>query len=115
MPKQISYVSIWSNDLAANRHVFATVLGIPIAYEDEEVVVFQTDGAQLVLQRAVDADANLAGSVAIGFSSDNLAGLTRRLREDGQRLDVELETFDNQQRVTAMRLPTGQLVEFVGD
>lgn len=115
MPNQISYVAVWSKDLEANRHIFATLLGIPIAYEDENVVVFQTEGAQLVLQRAVGADAGLAGTVGFGFNVDDLDDLSGRLRVDGQHLDVDLEKFDNQQRVTALRLPSGQLVEFVGN
>lgn len=115
MPNQISYIAVWSKDLEANRHVFATLLGIPIAYEDKDVVVFQTEGTQLVLQRAVGADSDLAGTVGFGFNVDNLDDLSKRLRGDGQQLDVDLEAFDNQQRVTALRLPSGQLVEFVGN
>jgi catechol 2,3-dioxygenase-like lactoylglutathione lyase family enzyme len=115
MPNQISYVAVWSKDLEANRHVFATLLGIPIAYEDDNVIVFQTEGTQLVLQRAVGADSGLAGTVGVGFDVDNVEELSNQLRADGQILDVDLERFDNQQRVTALRLASGQLVEFVGD
>ena len=41
---QISYIALWSKDLAQNRSIFANMLGIPITYEDENVVVFQTEG-----------------------------------------------------------------------
>ena len=65
--------------------------------------------------RAIGADAGLAGTVGFGFDVDNVEDLSNQLRADGQTLDVDLEQFDNQQRVTALRLPSGQLVEFVGD
>ncbi len=114
MLNQISYVAVWSKDLEGNRHVFATLLGIAIAYEDENVVVFQTEGTQLVLQRAIGADAELAGTISFGFNVEQLEDVSGQLRDDGQRLEVDLEEFDNHQRVTSLRLPSGQLVEFVG-
>jgi catechol 2,3-dioxygenase-like lactoylglutathione lyase family enzyme len=114
IPTQISYIALWSKDLAANRNVFANLLGIPIVYEDENVVVFQTEGTQLVLQRAVDADADLDGTIQFGFSVDDLDGVTHVLEMDGQNLPVSREELDHNQRVTVLRLPSGQRVEFIG-
>lgn len=111
---QISYIALWSRDLAANRGIFANLLSIPIVYEDENVVVFQTEGTQLVLQRAADADADLDGTIQFGFAVDDLDTVTRTLESNGQVLSVNREELDPEQRVTVLRLPSGQSVEFIG-
>jgi catechol 2,3-dioxygenase-like lactoylglutathione lyase family enzyme len=111
---QISYIALWSKDLAQNRAIFANMLGIPIAYEDENVVVFQTEGTQLVLQRATDADASLDGTIQFGFEVDDLDSITQTLENNTQMITVNREKLDPDQRVTVLRLPTGQNVEFVG-
>ena len=111
---QISYIALWSKDLDVNRGIFANLLGIPIAYEDENVVVFQTEGAQLVLQRAADADADLDGTVRIGFDVEGLDALTTRLANNGQEIALNREKLDPDQRITVLRLPSGQSIEFIG-
>lgn len=110
----ISYVTVWSKDLAANRHIFANVLEIPIAYEDENIVVFETGSAQLVLQRAVGADAELDGTVQFGLSVTQMDDLVQVLAENDQTLEIDREELGMGQRVTVLRLPSGQRVEFVG-
>ncbi len=114
IPTEISYIALWSKDLAANRNVFANLLGIPIAYEDENVVVFQTEGTQLVLQRAADADADLDGTIQFGFSVGDLDSVTRVLETNGQAIAINREELNHGQRVTVLRLPSGQRVEFIG-
>jgi len=111
----ISYVAIWSTDLTENRHLFANVLELPIAYEDENIVVFQTDGAQLVLQRAIGADAHLDGTVQFGFAARDLDTLSEALKLAGHDITLDREELSMSQRVTVLRLPSGQLVEFVGE
>jgi catechol 2,3-dioxygenase-like lactoylglutathione lyase family enzyme len=111
---QISYVSIWSKDFAKNRDVFAGVLQVPIAYEDADIVVFETTGAQLVLQRAVGADESLDGTVQFGFDVGNLDRVTHALRQAKQQIELDQENLSENHRVTVLRLPGGQTVEFVG-
>ena len=111
---QISYIALWSKNLDANRSIFANLLGIPIVYEDEDVVVFQTQGTQLVLQRARDADADLDGTIQFGFEVDDLDTVTQTLEHGGQTISVNREELDHNQRVTVLRLPSGQSVEFIG-
>lgn len=112
---QVSYVSIWSKDFAANRDVFANVLQVPISYEDANIVVFSTRGAQLVLQRAVGADATLDGTVQFGLHVPNLEKITAALREANQTIELDQEELGMTQRVTVLRLPSGQTVEFIGE
>lgn len=111
---QVSYVSIWSKDFVANRTVFASVLQIPISYEDENIVVFATQGAQVVLQRAVGSDESLDGTVQFGLNVGDLEKTTRALREANQKIELDQEDIGFAQRVTVLRLPSGQTVEFVG-
>jgi len=112
----ISYIAIWSKDLAANRQVFANVLELPIAYEDVDIVVFETNGAQLVLQRATGVDEHLDGTVQFGFSVTDLDGLTEALAANGQVVVLDREDLGiEQQRVTVLRLPSGHTVEFIGE
>ncbi len=111
----ISYVAVWSTDLTANRHVFANVLQLPIAYEDDDIVVFETDGAQLVLQRAVGADAHLDGTVQFGFHVGELDTITKALQDAKQTIELNQEDIGMKQRVTVLRLPSGQSVEFIGE
>ncbi len=112
---QVSYVALWSKDLESNRAVFANILGIPIAYEDENVVVFQTEGAQLVLQRAIDANAELHGAVQFGISVDNLDQVTEALKAGNLTIDIDREEIAQNQRVTILRLNSGQSVEITGE
>jgi catechol 2,3-dioxygenase-like lactoylglutathione lyase family enzyme len=111
----ISYVAVWSKDLAANRHVFANVLELPIAYEDDDIVVFETDGAQLVLQRAIGADEHLDGTVQFGFHVGELDTITKALQDAKQTIELNQEDIGMKQRVTVLRLPSGQSVEFIGE
>lgn len=110
----ISYVSIWSKDFTKNRDVFASVLQVPIAYEDSDIVVFDTAGAQLVLQRAVGADETLDGTVQFGFDVGNLEQVTAALRNAKQHIELDQENLSGEHRVTVLRLPGGQTVEFIG-
>jgi hypothetical protein len=111
---QISYIALWSKDLNINRGVFANLLGLPITYEDENVVVFQTEGTQLVLQRATDADADLDGTIQFGFEVSDLDAVTQTLENGGQMITVNREELELNQRVTVLRLASGQKVEFIG-
>jgi hypothetical protein len=110
---QISYVSLWSKNFLGNRDVFANVLEIPISYEDEDIVVFETEGAQLVLQRAVGVDESLDGTIQFGIHVKHLDKITRALETAGHRIELDQEDL-GQQRVTVLRLPSGHTVEFVG-
>lgn len=112
---QVSYVAIWSKDLQNNRSIFANILGIPIAYEDDNVVVFQTEGAQLVLQRAIDANAELDGTIQFGISVDNLDQVTEALKTSNLTIDIDREVIAQNQRVTILRLNSGQSVEITGE
>jgi hypothetical protein len=111
----ISYVAIWSKTLAENRHIFANVLELPIAYEDENIVVFETAGAQLVLQRAVGADEHLDGTVQFGLNVSELDDVTQALQSAGQKIELNQEDLGMKQHVTVLRLPSGQSVEFIGE
>ncbi|MCS7087405.1 MAG: VOC family protein [Thermoflexales bacterium] len=110
----ISYVTVWSKDLAANRHFFANVLEIPIAYEDENIVAFETGGTLLVLQRAVGADAELDGTLQFGLSVSQMDAIVETLRQNGIQVELDREDLGLEQRVTILRLPSGQRVELVG-
>jgi catechol 2,3-dioxygenase-like lactoylglutathione lyase family enzyme len=110
----ISYVAVWSKNLAANRHVFANVLELPIAYEDDDIVVFETNGAQLVLQRATGADEHLDGTIQFGFDVAGLDSITQALIAAGQKIELDQEELGMERRVTVLRLPSGQAVEFIG-
>ena len=115
IPQQISYVSIWSRELQTNRNIFANILGIPITYEDENVVVFQTEGTQFVLQRAFGADSDLDGTVQFGLTVNDLDAVTDALASHKLEVTVNREDIGQNQRVTVLRLPSGQKVEFVGE
>jgi hypothetical protein len=110
----VSYVSIWSKDIAGNREIFANVLKLPIAYEDADIVVFQTAGVQLLLQRADGADEALDGTVQFGFDVKNLDRVTAALRAAEQQIELDQERLGDSHTVTVLRLPSGQTVEFVG-
>jgi catechol 2,3-dioxygenase-like lactoylglutathione lyase family enzyme len=111
---QISYVSIWSRDFSANRNVFVNVLKMPVSYEDENIVVLDTGGAQLVLQRAIGADESLDGSIQFGVQVSKLDEVTQSLQDARQTIELDQEDLGHQQRVTVLRLPSGHTVEFVG-
>jgi hypothetical protein len=111
----ISYVAVWSKDLTQNRNLFANILELPISYEDEDIVVFETDGAQLVLQRAKGPDEHLDGTVQFGFNVSKLDEITDALKAGGNNIELDREDLGMQQRVTAVRLSSGQSVEFIGD
>lgn len=111
----ISYVAVWSKDLTQNRNLFANILELPISYEDEDIVVFETDGAQLVLQRAKGLDEHLDGTVQFGFHVNKLDEITTALKAGGNHVELDREELGMQQRVTAVRLSSGQSVEFIGD
>ncbi len=78
-------------------------------------VVFETNGAQLVLQRAVGADAHLDGSVQFGFHVGDLDIVTKTLVDAKQTIELNQEDLGLKQRVTVLRLPSGQSVEFIGE
>lgn len=111
----ISYVAVWSKDLTQNRNLFANTLELPISYEDEDIVVFETDGAQLVLQRAKGPDEHLDGTVQFGFNVNRLEAITTALKAGGHQVELDQEDLGMQKRVTAVRLASGQSVEFIGD
>lgn len=111
----ISYVAVWSKDLTQNRNLFANVLELPISYEDEDIVVFETAGTQLVLQRAKGPDEQLDGTVQFGFNVSKLDELTAALKAGGNNIELDREELSLQQRVTSVRLASGQSVEFIGD
>ncbi len=110
----ISYVTVWSKDLAANRHLFANVLEIPIAYEDENIVAFETGSTLLVLQRATGADAELDGTLQFGLNVSQMDAIVEALKQNGVQLELDREELGLEQRVTVLRLPSGQRVELVG-
>lgn len=77
--------------------------------------MFETDGAQLVLQRATGADERLDGTIQFGFNVTELESLTRALVEAGQTIELDREDLGMKQHVTVLRLPSGQSVEFIGE
>lgn len=111
----ISYVTVWSKDITANRHLFANILELPIAYEDENIVVFETGNTQLVLQRAIGADADLDGTVQFALGVTHMDELVQSLMENNHSLEIDREDLGMSQRITALRLPSGQRVEFIGE
>lgn len=110
---QIGHVTLWCADLAATRDVFNAVIGLPIALEDADVVVFGVQGTQLILHRAYGENEFRAGTVQIGFFTDTLEELIRKLRGGDHHLIIEQMTLEAEQPLASVRLPGGQYVEFV--
>ena len=88
-----------------------TARGLRVWWDEEQLV---TSELSLVLQRAIDADVSLDGSIQFGLHVDSLARTTEVLHQANLDVTLDREDLGHRQGVTVLRLPSGQTVEFVG-
>jgi extradiol dioxygenase family protein len=110
---EVGYVTIWCAELTGTREFFKEVVGLPIAFENSDVVVFGIQGTQLVLHRAYGENEFRAGTVQIGFYVDKLDPLLRKLRQSSTHLSIERMVIEAEQPLASVRMPGGQYAEFV--
>jgi catechol 2,3-dioxygenase-like lactoylglutathione lyase family enzyme len=80
-PKGIAAVTLFVEDLAAARHFYVDVFGLPVHFEDEDSAVFKF-GDTLVNLLQIGQAAELIGPAAVGS------------REGGARFQFTLEVDD---------------------
>ena len=110
---EIGYIKLWCADLNGTRAFFTKLAGLPIAFEDENVIIFGMHGTQLILQRAEGENEFRAGTMQIGFYMDTLDNLLRDLRQSDLHLGIERMLIEAEQPSTRVRTPSGQFVEFI--
>jgi catechol-2,3-dioxygenase len=113
IPNKIDFVSLLSKDLEPQKSFFTDILGLEALYEDENMVVFNLEGTRLVIQRALEDEHTMDGQTRFGFLADDLDELTEHMAGSKVEILDDRKQISPSQRVTVVRLPGGQELEFI--
>ena len=116
MIKQFSGVSLWSEDLNNLLPFYRDVLGLKVIHESPAFVVLSQDGFDsatlgLGTHSEVHGQNNDPARHMIGFTSDDIMGDWKRLKEAGVEFIEDPTDYGGDMSIATLKDPEGNLVQ----
>jgi predicted enzyme related to lactoylglutathione lyase len=116
MIKQFSGISIWSEDLNNLLPFYRDVLGLKVVHESPGFVVLgedQSESATLGLGTHSEVHGRNSDPARhmLGFTSDNLEGDWKRLKEAGVEFIEDPTNYGGDMSIATLKDPEGNLVQ----
>ncbi len=113
----IDAIRVFTFDMAAARPFYTETLGLKATLTTDDIAIFDTGGARLILETADRDDADerdLVGRfVGLSFTVDNIDGVCTELRNRGARLDNPPAQQDWGGTLAHVKDPDGNILTLV--
>ncbi len=112
--RKLSYLTLWTVRFDEMVKLYKETLGIPVKEENENFIMFETEGSGLALHRISKAPPVSRLTVELHFEVRDVDDTFTRLRSKGVKFEEKPANRPWGTRMASFRDPEGYRVELVG-
>jgi catechol 2,3-dioxygenase-like lactoylglutathione lyase family enzyme len=110
----LSYLTLWAVNFDEVKTVYKDVLGLPVAQESDNFIMFETKGSRLAFHRLGKAPPLARPSVELHLEVDDVDEVYSSLKSKGVNFEASPANHPWGTRSAGFRDPEGYTVELVG-
>ena len=111
---KLSYVTLWVIRYDEVRKLYKNTLGLPVAQENVNFIMFDTKGAQLAFHRLRKASALSRSTIELHLEVNDVDEVYSSLKSKGVKFEEHPANRPWGTRSAGFKDPEGYLVEIVG-
>jgi catechol 2,3-dioxygenase-like lactoylglutathione lyase family enzyme len=111
---KLTYLTLWAVHFDEVKTLYKDTLGLPVAQENENFVMFDTKGARLALHRLIKAPPLSRSTVEVHLEVNDVDEVYSSLRSKGVMFDEPPANRPWGIRSAGFKDPEGYVVEIVG-
>ncbi len=112
--RKLSYLTLWAVQLDEVKKLYKDTLGIPVAQENENFIMFETEGSRLAFHRLNKAPRIERPTVELHLEVKDVDEIFTRLQSKGVKFKEKPANRPWGTRMASFGDPEGYTVEIVG-
>jgi len=111
---KLSYVTLWAVYFDEVKNLYRDTLGLPVAQENENFIMFDTKGSRLAFHRLTKAAPLTRSTVEVHLEVNDVDEVYASIKSKGVKFDHPPANHPWGTRSAGFRDPEGYVVEIVG-
>jgi catechol 2,3-dioxygenase-like lactoylglutathione lyase family enzyme len=111
---KLSYLTLWAVHFDKVKALYKETLGLPVAQENENFIMFDTKGSRLAFHRLTEAPPLSRSTVEVHLEVNDVDEVYSSLRSKGVKFDDPPANRPWGTRSAGFKDPEGYVVEIVG-
>lgn len=112
--RKLSYLTLWAVRFDETRRLYKEILGLPIAEEKENFIMFQTEGSRLALHRLPKAPPIQRPTAELHLEVKDVDDTFTALQAKGVKFEEKPANRPWGTRMASFRDPEGYRIELIG-
>ena len=112
--RNLSYVTLWAVNFDQEKHLYKEILGLPVAQENDNFIVFDSKGSRLAFHLLKKGSRLDRQTVELHFEVDDVDEVYSALQRKGVKFAVKPANRPWGNRMASFRDAEGYVVEIVG-
>lgn len=112
--RSLSYVTLWAVKFDEVKKLYKETLGIPVAQENPNFIMFDTKGSRLAFHRLSKGPRLDRQTVELHLDVDDVDGMYASLQRKGVKFSEKPANKPWGTRMASFRDPEGYVVEIIG-
>jgi len=112
--RNLSYVTLWAVKFDEEKDLYKETLGLPVAEENTNFIMFDTKGSKLALHRLRKGSRLDRQTVELHFEVDNVDEVYSALQRKGVKFEEKPTNVPWGNRIASFHDAEGYVVEIVG-
>ena len=110
----LSYMTLWAINFDQEKNLYKEILGLPVAQENDNFILFDTKGSKLALHRLKKASRLDRQTVELHLEVDDVDEVYRALQRKGVKFTDKPTNRPWGNRVASFHDAEGYVVEIIG-
>ncbi|OLE85755.1 MAG: hypothetical protein AUF79_16280 [Crenarchaeota archaeon 13_1_20CM_2_51_8] len=112
--RNLSYVTLWAVNFDLEKNLYKEILGLPVAQENDNFIMFDTKGSRLAFHRLKKGTRLDRRTVEVHFEVDNVDEVYSALQRRGVKFEDKPANRPWGNRMASFHDAEGYVVEIVG-
>lgn len=112
--RKLSYLTLWAVQFDEVKKLYKDTLGLPVAQENENFIMFETEGSRLAFHRMRKASPLARLTAELHLEVGDVDDMYSRLQAKGVKFEEKPANHPWGTRSAGFRDPEGYTVELVG-
>jgi len=112
--RNLSYVTLWAVNFDQEKHLYKEILGLPVAQENDNFIMFDTKGSRLAFHLLKKGSRLDRQTVELHFEVDDVDEVYSALQRKGVRFEEKPANRPWGDRIASFHDAEGYVVEIVG-
>jgi catechol 2,3-dioxygenase-like lactoylglutathione lyase family enzyme len=112
--RNLPYVTLWAVNFEQEKNLYKEILGLPVAEENENFIMFDTKGSRLAFHRLKKGSRLDRQTIELHLEVDDVDGVYSALQRKGVKFADKPANRPWGNRMVSFRDAEGYVVEIVG-